>query len=106
MVDEDYECPRCDGDGVEESTSELNLRLFSLTWTSEKQCEHCHGSGRITETREARFDELSDRQIKLLTKAEIYRETGGEEAQQQAQRGSKQMTRGSAGTPHTGPHAR
>lgn len=46
------------------------------------------------------MDELTDRQIKVLTKADIYRETGGEEAQKQMNRPARGPS-GAGGMPST-----
>lgn len=65
---------------------------LSLTGVLTKTCERCDGAGEIVEQRDARLEELSDAQVKTLLHADIYRETGGEEARKQQQR-AKRMQR-------------
>lgn len=65
-----------------------------------KTCERCDGSGEIQETRPARMDELSDMQVKTLLYADLYRESGGEEAEERQKELRKMQQRG-AGGPNT-----
>lgn len=61
---------------------------FEPSASISKACTRCDGDGEVQEFREAHMDELSDEQIKVLTEADIYRETGGkseEDINQQAQ---------------------
>jgi len=55
-----------------------------------KTCENCHGDGEIRNVRDATIDDLTDAQTKLLLHADIYRESGGEEAKQEAQQMQQQ----------------
>jgi len=71
-------------------------RSLAVDGVLTKTCERCDGRGVIEQTRHARLTELSDGQIRALTEANLYRETGDvdedEIEQQQAQ--ARQMQRG------------
>jgi len=71
-------------------------RSLAVDGVLTKTCERCDGRGVIEQTRHARMTELSDGQIRALTEADLYRETGDvdedEIEQQQAQ--ARQMQRG------------
>lgn len=43
----------------------------------EKQCTECNGDGEIRYERDAEIGDLTDLQIKILTEADIYRESDG-----------------------------
>jgi hypothetical protein len=62
-----------------------------------KQCEKCHGEGELHYHRDATMNDLTDIQIKVLTEADIYRESGG-----QTEEDVEQMKR-HTNTPRGGP---
>lgn len=64
-----------------------------------KMCERCDGDGEIHIVRDARIEELSDAQVKTLLHADMYRESGGEEAQEKQKQQSRKMKRRGAGGP-------
>lgn len=64
-----------------------------IAGTTTQQCPDCGGDGVVTMERERRLDELYNTQISLLFEADLFRETGGEEAQKQ----QKQMRNGPGG---------
>jgi len=68
-----------------------------------KTCEKCDGDGAIQTVRDARLEDLNDAQVKTLLHADIYRETGGEEAQEQQQRAKRMQKSGSGGQPQARP---
>lgn len=62
-----------------------------LTGSIDTDCPNCGGTKTVTETRSLWLDELSDGQLSILFESEMYRETGGEETQQQADRIEQQV---------------
>lgn len=98
-VEEEYECPRCNGSGSEDIslTASLFDHEFALDGVLTKTCERCDGDGEIHDVRELRLDELSDAQVKTLLHADIYRESGGEEAKKQQKKAQRMKRRGSGG---------
>lgn len=63
--------------------------------TLTKTCELCHGSGEVEEVREARLDDLSDRQIKTLIHSDVFKETGGKDQSEIEQMTRQNHTTGS-----------
>jgi hypothetical protein len=72
-------------------------REIGISGVLTKLCERCDGDGIIEEKREATLDELSDAQVKTLLHADIYRESGGEEAKKQQRKARKMQSRGAGG---------
>lgn len=66
-----------------------------------KTCERCDGNGQIEIVRDARLGELSDAQVKALVHADMFRETGGEEAQKQHEKAQRMQSRGAGGPSNT-----
>lgn len=79
-MEEQETCPRCDGDGTEniELSATILGRELSVDGLLTKTCEECNGAGELHYYRDANMRDLSDVQIKVLTEADIYRETGGQ----------------------------
>lgn len=69
------------------------LGSVPISGSTTQQCSDCGGDGTVTETRDKRLDELYNTQIGALFEADMFRETGGEEAQKQ----QRQMRSGPGG---------
>lgn len=70
-----------------------------------KTCEECNGAGELRYYRDATMRDLTDAQIKVLTEADIYRESGGQTEEDIKQQKRQMSNPGMSGgpTPAGGP---